>query len=168
MFDGRMNSSRSYGEVPNHLRGPNRVFPALYPPSCQATRSELRKTMRFLPHHNDCGGFYVAVLRKKSDYRMDKVKGESGTRWGRRKETEVAELKGRAVRKLWRPPRDFAFQGASGAMERDLAWHGLAGSLDPDLVYAADGGGRAYAVSGSTAEVLRSADNVRKDRKSVV
>lgn len=53
----------SYDEVPEKWQ--SQVSPHLFPPSEEdAPKYHLNRCMRILPHHQDTGGFFVAVLKK--------------------------------------------------------------------------------------------------------
>ena len=54
-------------DVTEELRVQWRLCPSLFPPPADvAERLGLHRTMRLLPHHNDTGGFFVALLHKTS------------------------------------------------------------------------------------------------------
>ena len=56
----------SYQEVPPGLYGEGEISSGMFPPNdCDALH--LERCMRFLPHHNDDGGFFVAIIRKKGE-----------------------------------------------------------------------------------------------------
>ena len=64
VFDPNMRCYDKYIDVPDKYRKKQireSMFSCLYPKTLHLDRS-----MRLLPHHNDCGGFYVAIIRKKS------------------------------------------------------------------------------------------------------
>lgn len=55
----------SFSEVPENLQ--KRVRPSVFPPSKEeAKKFQLDRCMRVLPHDNNTGGFFVALLRKVS------------------------------------------------------------------------------------------------------
>ncbi len=43
VFDGRMNTFPTYGEVPTRLRGEDRNFHGLYPPECSEIKENLSR-----------------------------------------------------------------------------------------------------------------------------
>ena len=64
VYDPNMHCYDKYIDVPdkykkNQIR--ESMFSCLYPKALHLERS-----MRLLPHHNDCGGFFVAIIRKTS------------------------------------------------------------------------------------------------------
>ncbi|XP_040581830.1 uncharacterized protein [Lepeophtheirus salmonis] len=63
VFDKQMNIHKEY------LSGNNngQISPHLFPPKEDWIREQLLKTMRFQPHFNDDGGFFVAYIKKKND-----------------------------------------------------------------------------------------------------
>ena len=64
VYDGKMNYYKDYDEVPEKLKKivlRESMFSNVYP-----NELNLNRTMRLLPHHNDCGGFYVAIIKKIS------------------------------------------------------------------------------------------------------
>ena len=57
-----MSQYNTYEDVPESLRDTairKSMFSYNYPPDLH-----LERAMRLLPHHNDCGGFFVAILKK--------------------------------------------------------------------------------------------------------
>ena len=62
VLDSKMNQYNTYEDVPESLRDTairKSMFSYNYPPDLH-----LERAMRLLPHHNDCGGFFVAILKK--------------------------------------------------------------------------------------------------------
>ena len=57
-----MNQYEKHEEVPENQKSTIRKSMFSYNYSNEL---HLERSMRLLPHHNDCGGFFVAVLRKK-------------------------------------------------------------------------------------------------------
>ncbi|XP_017492996.1 PREDICTED: tRNA (cytosine(34)-C(5))-methyltransferase-like [Rhagoletis zephyria] len=54
----------SYEEVPEKLR--TQIRETLFPPA-NAAELRLRRCVRILPHYQNTGGFFIAILRKKTD-----------------------------------------------------------------------------------------------------
>ena len=52
----------THGDVPEKRQ--SRFKPSHFPPAEEAVRDALRRCMRFVPHDDDTGGFFVTVLRK--------------------------------------------------------------------------------------------------------
>ncbi|KAH8057185.1 chlorophyll A-B binding protein [Aureococcus anophagefferens] len=52
----------THGDVPEKRQ--SRFKPSHFPPAEEAVREALRRCMRFVPHDDDTGGFFVTVLRK--------------------------------------------------------------------------------------------------------
>ena len=58
-----MNHYESYDKVPSNIQQAQ-VFPQMFPDVEKNRKMKLERCMRFLPHFNDDGGFFVAILRK--------------------------------------------------------------------------------------------------------
>uniref|UniRef100_A0A1I7YAR6 tRNA (cytosine(34)-C(5))-methyltransferase n=1 Tax=Steinernema glaseri TaxID=37863 RepID=A0A1I7YAR6_9BILA len=65
VMDRELEAFSSYAEVPGRLKRP--ILPTMFPPSKEeAERYHLERSFRVLPHTQDTGGFFVAVLTKKA------------------------------------------------------------------------------------------------------
>ncbi|KAK0425499.1 hypothetical protein QR680_009237 [Steinernema hermaphroditum] len=65
VIDRDMNEYASHEEVPSRLKRP--IQPSMFPPSREeAERFHLDRSFRVLPHVQNTGGFFVAVLNKKA------------------------------------------------------------------------------------------------------
>ena len=63
VFDSKMNHYQKYSDVPEILKKTavrESMFSNIYP-----TTLHLDRSMRLLPHHNDCGGFFVAIIKAR-------------------------------------------------------------------------------------------------------
>lgn len=59
-------------EMPTHLR--KQIPPSVFPPSESAAReAHLERCIRIVPHDQDTGGFFVAVLRKTREFNQSKA-----------------------------------------------------------------------------------------------
>jgi len=65
VFDTQMNQYKDYSQVPENRR--SQICPEMFPTEKTKTL-KLDRSMRFLPHLNDDGGFFVAILRKTRHY----------------------------------------------------------------------------------------------------
>eukprot|EP00966_Prymnesium_polylepis_P331464 7387023-Prymnesium_polylepis.2 len=55
----------SYDEVPDDLKSSRKVMPTMFPPPAERVGAlHLEHCMRVLPHFQDTGGFFIAVLEK--------------------------------------------------------------------------------------------------------
>ena len=54
----------SFTEVPENLQ--SQIRESLFPPA-NASKLNLKRCIRVLPHYQNTGGFFIAVLRKKTD-----------------------------------------------------------------------------------------------------
>jgi tRNA (cytosine34-C5)-methyltransferase len=61
VFDSNLVEYSNFESVPRHLHA--QICREMFP-GPNAEYQNLDYCMRFLPHHNDDGGFFVAVLRK--------------------------------------------------------------------------------------------------------
>jgi len=78
------------GEVRD--RHKKRLVPSLFPPTPEeASRFALERTMRILPHHNDTGGFFVALLRKKPEPVVESASPAEGKQQEEEKVEEPAD-----------------------------------------------------------------------------
>ncbi|KAL8273862.1 hypothetical protein Esti_002185 [Eimeria stiedai] len=58
----------SFAEVPKTAKAAKKIRPSMFPPAdTEAEDVPLRRCMRFFPHVNNTGGFFVAVMRKIRD-----------------------------------------------------------------------------------------------------
>jgi len=79
-----MNEYDSYDQVPESLR--KAITNSMFPPTSSEVESmKLNRSFRILPHQQDTGGFFIAVLRKKStvnavDHRSDTIGNASSKR----------------------------------------------------------------------------------------
>ena len=61
----------SMDDVPHDQIGNGKVLPGMFPPTAEeAATMHLERCIRLLPHHQNTGGFFVAVLRKTRDLAM--------------------------------------------------------------------------------------------------
>jgi 16S rRNA C967 or C1407 C5-methylase (RsmB/RsmF family) len=132
--DGSMRPYSAPGEVPDHLR--TQLPPSAFPPApAVAAGLHLHRCMRFLPHLNDDGGFFVALLRrvnKNSQMRFlrrtilgGSSRGPGGPRQGEEGDRPEGGPRGAAAR----------LQGAEAAAAAPL-------HRGPRLGYGGPGGGR--------------------------
>ena len=57
--------------VPHDEIGNGKILPGMFPPTAEEAASfHLERCIRMLPHHNNTGGFFVAVLRKVRELTM--------------------------------------------------------------------------------------------------
>lgn len=57
----------TYNDVPNNRR--SNFVPSMFPPTdAEAKEMNLYRSFRILPHAQNSGGFYVAVLKKTDDF----------------------------------------------------------------------------------------------------
>jgi len=73
VFDDNMNEYASYESVPEKFKSQicSQMFP---PPSSKVKDLHLERSMRFLPHHNNDGGFFVAIIRKTGELNWSKTR----------------------------------------------------------------------------------------------
>eukprot|EP00181_Compsopogon_caeruleus_P005043 CAMPEP_0184686286 /NCGR_PEP_ID=MMETSP0312-20130426/21912_1 /TAXON_ID=31354 /ORGANISM="Compsopogon coeruleus, Strain SAG 36.94" /LENGTH=719 /DNA_ID=CAMNT_0027141217 /DNA_START=46 /DNA_END=2205 /DNA_ORIENTATION=+ len=71
----------SFADVPEHRR--KRVVQTLFPPEKDedSLRDVLPRCMRIMPHDQNTGGFFVAILRKTNSSTNDTTVGNSGNRF---------------------------------------------------------------------------------------
>ncbi|KAL8436198.1 hypothetical protein ACSSS7_001928 [Eimeria intestinalis] len=65
----------SFEEIPKTGEAVKKIRPSMFPPgrSPEADGVPLRRCMRFFPHVNDTGGFFVAVMRKIRDIPLNPI-----------------------------------------------------------------------------------------------
>ena len=66
VFDSEMNEYEKMEDVPENV-AQTQIHTAMFSSNYQPTNQvdyHLERCMRLLPHHNDCGGFFVALLKK--------------------------------------------------------------------------------------------------------
>ena len=66
VFDSEMNEYEKMEDVPENV-AQTQIHRAMFSSNYQPTNQvdyHLERCMRLLPHHNDCGGFFVALLKK--------------------------------------------------------------------------------------------------------
>jgi len=66
VFDSEMNEYANFKDVPEKV-AKTQIHPAMFSSNYQPTTDtdfHLERCRRLLPHHNDCGGFFVALLKK--------------------------------------------------------------------------------------------------------
>uniref|UniRef100_A0A914WK23 SAM-dependent MTase RsmB/NOP-type domain-containing protein n=1 Tax=Plectus sambesii TaxID=2011161 RepID=A0A914WK23_9BILA len=67
VFDKDMTCYEKYEDVPEALR--HKITPTMFPPPPEkAAGYNLHRSFRILPHHQDTGAFFVAVLHKTADF----------------------------------------------------------------------------------------------------
>ena len=110
--------------------------------------------MRFLPHHNDCGGFFVSILRKKREFEWREEILESAGRTVLRR-AEVPEVGGgRRWKRTWKNWGKVRFLDDEIG-QSDLDFHGLSEGISPGQLYSASGTeGKIYHVSHRIREIV--------------
>ncbi|CAJ1342738.1 unnamed protein product [Effrenium voratum] len=112
--------------------GAKKLLPGFFPPEEESLRSELKKCVRVLPHHNDTGGFFVAVLEKvaeasrESDTTLgyDSALDSDGEEAERRKQLERLEeavATGRSEQERAKAEARRERARTSGSLARELA-----------------------------------------------
>ena len=106
VFDNKMTEYSSMEGVPPTLT--TQIRPEMFPPSEQEKQTfGLHKSMRFLPHLNDDGGFFVATLRKTGPIQPKPI---HKTRAERREATKVnVKYFSPKIDNFIRPLEDFKF-----------------------------------------------------------
>lgn len=70
VFDRQMNEYPDFESVPDSLK--KTIVPSMFPPTKEeAEKFNLNRSFRILPHHQNTGGFFVAVLQKTSAFMTD-------------------------------------------------------------------------------------------------
>ena len=67
VFDKTGNQYDTYEDVPEKFQGI--VFRSMFPPDIETSKSyDLEHAMRFMPHDQDTGGFFVCVFEKSAEW----------------------------------------------------------------------------------------------------
>ena len=70
VFDRDLNEYKSYEDVPELLR--KAIVESMFPPTDEEAKEfHLDRTFRILPHHQNTGGFFVAVIEKLESFDTD-------------------------------------------------------------------------------------------------
>ena len=150
VMDKDMNEYKSYDQVPEVYR--RNITPGLFRPSPndENLSAEIRKSMRFLPHLNNDGGFFVAILRKRGPLPWEAGKGgDNNANWRmakkkRMKLAKVPAMANHGIRELWQPVDQIHYltdgSSACDQVRSDLEFHGLGGLVESRQLCSLSGG----------------------------
>lgn len=118
MFDTQMQEFSKFEDVPSNLQNVN-FTREMFPPDASVLQSlRLEKCMRFLPHLNDDGGFFVAILRKTGPVKVDERKKYF---WNKKQELKVVKKSNKAkIDKLVSSVGEMSFLPDSELQEKVL------------------------------------------------
>jgi len=160
VFDSKMNEYSKYEDVPGNMR--QQIFKEMFPPDRSTALSmNLDRCMRFLPHLNDDGGFFVATLRKKGHFNVVERRKQ---RWNRKENSK--RIKKFNASKLDRLNKvvegGISFHHYSEVVndvDRSLSFHGL-DYLRKDCMYQVKNSGSVVRlVSPSLKDILHKGNN---------
>jgi len=163
VFDSEMNEYEKMEDVPENV-AQTQIHTAMFSSNYQPTNQvdyHLERCMRLLPHHNDCGGFFVALLKKtrelpwqNKDRSPDEMEAELFSARLKRKYRGLTEAHTKAkkasqpkhklsnrkkpVKNMWCRRSFFNFYESDNGVELgdDLKFYGLPDELQkPSLYY---------------------------------
>jgi len=151
MFDTEMREYTHRDQVPERYR--TQLPTVMFPPSHQTADSlNLHRCMRFLPHLNDDGGFFVAILRKTGEVEEKEARN-------REKRIEVTH----ANYKHWAQPKLFHLLDTTANIQfvgdcprTEMACHQFQLELPRDLLYILRESSTVRLVSPGLAQILHS------------
>ncbi len=161
-----MNAYQAFDQVPETEKRRSCIRPDLFPPDQEESlgvKSQLTKAMRFLPHHNNDGGFFVALIKKKGPLPWENHGEESfGKTWTRRrhKPVDVPEFGNRKMSEVYRSRKEFSFFGREEACKdlvKDLNFYGLltSGKLRAENFFTNRNGSKVSYASSIVKEILQ-------------
>ena len=159
IFDSQMNEWAKMEDVPANLR--TSIRPEMFPPQASEAKAlRLERCMRFLPHLNDDGGFFVAILKKTGPFQVDTRLKD---RWQRKKESIPAQKfnKHKLDQLHFSVDDDFTFMPYSSLeneVVRSLEYHGL--DLPTNNMYTVNkSSNTVHLVSSALRSILHSGNN---------
>ena len=163
VFDGGMGEHASYeaSQLPDMEGGrmrrpPKRLLPSMFPPASEAAARagglHLDRCMRMLPHAQDTGGFFIALLRKTGPLPLT-ARGNIHLKAEKAQAQEKVRAAHAAASAAAAPALEPEAGGAGGAsLEPAAAAEGAAAAAaDNDAAAAATGGQPASAAAGEGA-----------------
>ena len=184
VFDSEMNQYDKYEDVPKNV-AQTQIHPGMFS-SNYSPDIKLDRCMRLLPHHNDCGGFFVAILRKVKELPWENAMVESELLSSRLKRRNLGKLemhlaskkskqplkfvqsRTKPVKNMWHKKSFFNFfDSTDEQFKNDLAFYDFPEQLqDPSLYYSSsDKDSKVYLTNTLVREIIR---NSLKDSNSDV